>query len=524
MTVNVTKSFRLSFILALLATSLTLPRGAFAQIVAPALAQPDSNGIVVTRHQITIGGRVVHYTARAGFLPLENQSGETMAKIFFVAYVLDNPGNKVRPVTFAWNGGPGSSSSLLHLGALGPKRVKSPKEYAKAPPPYQLVENESTWLGETDLVVVDPVGTGYSYPATPELEKMFWNDRGDIDSISEFVRVYLTHYDLLNAPLFVAGESYGTLRAAGVAETLGRRGIHVDGVILLSTVLGVTDNVDLEDLLIIPNYTAAAFAHNKLPADLEVSLRASTHQAAAWAESQYASALLKGDELNSAERQQVLVQMARYTGLDTAFLSRSNLRVGMGAFAQQLLSKEHRFVGHYDTRATASAASHQGQYDPTEDPSLFGDGTGDLIVPYLRSELGFKSDAVYQGPFGGAWPSPTTPRGDWMSVMWTHGKGFDVDGTTALKNALTANRDLRVFVGSGYYDLSTPWLGTEYAISHMGLDPELRSHVTINVYPAGHAIYIDPDARAQLCHDVAAFIQTTLDLHHGSWAVTGPTN
>jgi carboxypeptidase C (cathepsin A) len=475
----------------------------------------------VAHRQIVAGGKVLQYTARAGFLSLRDETGEARARVFYVSYALDRNGDRsARPLTFAWNGGPGSPASLLHLGALGPRRAKTMDEYATGPPPYELVDNESTWLDKTDLVLVDPVGTGYSYPTKPEFGKQFWSVQGDIDSIAEFIRLYLTRYEIRNAPLFIAGESYGTLRAAGLSEALQGRGIALDGVILLSPVLNFllnnfTPGNDLPYVLSLPSYTAAAFVHKKLTADLLSDLQQTLRQAETWAESQYATALMKGDQLTSKERTQVTADLARYTGLAPSFIEKNNLRVSMEQFARQLLDDQKRVVGHYDTRLSGKSGSPAEPYDPRVDPSLSSNGISNLIVPYLRSELGFKSDAFYAGPFGGRWPAPTSFRGDWMTMRWDWGSGPAgyVERAEALKRAMQKDRALHVFVASGYYDIATPYFSAQYTFNHMALDARLKDNVLIKRYDGGHAMYMDKGTRIQMKKDVSEFINATLAAH-----------
>lgn len=467
----------------------------------------------VTKHQISIDGKVLKYTAHAGFLPIRDQFDETKALFFYTAYTLDGAENKApRPVTFAWNGGPGAASSLVHIGVLGPRRAKSLSEYETPPPPYQMVDNTETWLSFTDLVMVDPAGTGYSYTLKPEYGKQFWGVSQDVDSVTEFIRIYLNHYDAQDAPVFLLGESYGTFRAAGVAEKLVNKGISLRGVLMIGSILNMRLSGDLSLALLFPSYTAAAFYHKKLPADLQEDLQSTLQQAEIWAETEYVGALMRGDRLSSEERQDAVASFARFSGLDPEFIDKNNLRVQMNQFANRLMASEKKFVGHYDSRILGELGAPGGPYDPTKDPSLKSNGISDLFVPYLRSELGFKIDRPYQGPFGGFWPPSDTPRGDWMAYRWDWGSILDdkLDMSAALARALRKNDRLRVYMVSGYYDLATPYFVTENTISHMGLNPELRKHVVHKVYPGGHAIYLDNDIRLKLTKDAAAFYKNAL--------------
>jgi len=484
-----------------------------AQPASASAWPPPTDEAVVTQHQITVNGNALKYTARAGFLSLRDEFNKTHGRIFYVYYKLDSAeGKSIRPVTFAWNGGPGSNSSLLQLAALGPFRVKDLDEYASVPPPYAVTENESTWLDTTDLVFVDPVGTGYSYPTDAAFGKEFWSRKGDVDSITEFIRVFLAQYDYRrDTPIFLIGESYGTLRAAGVAGELSGKNFNLAGVVLISTALELhSADADKELISLIPSYTAAAFVHKKLPADLQNDFDAAVKKSEEWAISQYSVALLQGDRLSSSDRTRVAKEMSRFTGLSEDFIAKHDLRIGMEEFAGQLLQDKKQVLGHYDVRATASSTSPSGEYDPTHDPSLDTHGTGSLVVPYFQSQLNIKTDDLYAGPFGGRWPPPTQHRGDWMSVKWDWSDATAVDGGAALARALRANKSMRVLVISGLYDLATPFFGTEQVFAHMGLDPDARSRVELVRYKAGHMAYLDASNRKQLKRDFASLAQRSL--------------
>ena len=477
-------------------------------------SQSFDDNPVTTHHEISLNGKRMAYMARAGFFTLLDSSHQAKARMFYVSYTMDRGSDKtLRPLTFAWNGGPGSPASALHLGALGPRRAKTMDEYKTIPPPYELVDNEETWLAFTDLVLVDPVGTGYSYPTKPEYLKDFWSVQGDIDATGEFIRLYLAHYDVGDVPIFIAGESYGTMRAAGLAETLADRRIPLSGVILMSLVNlgpGGGGANDLEPALSLPSYTAAAFVNQKLPADLQSDFESTLQKAETWAETGYAEALIKGDRLTAEQREGVVAQLARFTGLDESFVTETNLRITVDQFAHQLLRNKNLELGHYGAQLTYKSASANAPYDLWADPSLFSNGISGLIVPYLRTELGFKTDARYAGPWGGGWPSPTTPRGDWTSSLWDYGPirgSYDV--MRQLAEAMRRNPKLRVFVASGYYDLVTPYFSAEYMISHMGLDSPLRSNVIFGRYRNGHMVYLDKTSLQQLTHDINEFMRNT---------------
>ena len=469
---------------------------------------------IVSHHQIKARGKTLSYTARVGFLSLYSDSHELKGRMFYVSYTLDRAPNMApRPLTFAWNGGPGSPAATLHLAFLGPRRAKLFDEYQGPPPPYQLTDNDDTWLSFTDLVLVDPIGTGYSYPAKAEYLKDFWNVPGDIDSIGEFIRLYQSHFEIADAPLFIAGESYGTVRAAGLAKILTDRRIPLSGVILISMgnlIRATANNDDLAPALILPSYTATAFVHKKLPPELQTDLEVTLKQAEAWAQSDYIVALIKGDRLSPAERDAVVQQLARFTGLDASYVAKSNLRIPVDQFARQLLKSQGLEVGHYGSNLTFKVPSENAPYDLWADPSLVSNGTSALIVPYLRSELGFNSDARYAGPWGGGWPSPKTPRADWTAFRFDFGPaGFNFTVAQDLADAMRRVPTMRVFVAHGYFDLVTPYFGAEYALSHMGLDPAARRNVVVKKYFGGHSMYVEKVTLSQMSNDIGEFIRTT---------------
>jgi carboxypeptidase C (cathepsin A) len=495
------------------------PQVSERRVGAESRVERRDDDTIVTRHQIALPGRTLRYTARAGHIPLrENTSGELRGQMFFVAYTVERaPGQPARPLTFAWNGGPGAASSLLHLGALGPRRTRLEGEPAGESGADGVIDNEATWLDETDLVFVDPIGTGFSRPARPEFGKMFWNIQGDVDSVAEFIRVYRDRYDPSLSAVFIAGESYGTVRAAGVAEALVSRGVPLAGVLLISGAFTSQLTGDVRHALMVPSYAAAAFFHNKLPADMQGNLEDTLRQAESWAETEFAAALMKGDRLEGEQRQAVLAKLARFTGLDTAFLDRNDLRVDMVAFARQLLRDRQLVIGHYDSRLTVKREAPEGQYDPTTDPSLKSMGT--ITAPirrYLADELGFRNDLLYAGPFGGGWPPATTPRGDWMSVLWDFGGGMD--RSASLKRALERDRTMRIFVASGIYDLATPYYATEYALSHLGLAKDTRANIRIVRYPGGHSMYLEAEDRLRFAQDATRFIRDALAARTGKGA------
>jgi len=466
---------------------------------APAAAPAAEDKPVVTKHQITAGGRTLSYTVTAGMLPIMNETGEAEADMFFIAYTLDNAGPAAkRPLMFSFNGGPGSSSVWLHLGALGPKRVRMLEDGSMPPPPFQLVDNEYTWLGETDLVFIDPVGTGYSRPRKPEWGKKFWNVQGDIRSVGEFIRMYLTRYERWTSPLFLVGESYGTTRAAGLAGHLIDRGIAFNGIVLVSSILNFqtarfAKGNDLPYVLFLPTYTATAWYHKRLPPDLASDLRKATEEAEKWAAGPYAEALAKGDRLGAAERQAVIDRLHRLTGLDKSYISRCDLRIEIQHFCKELLRGRGRSVGRLDSRFLGideSGVSERPDFDPTL--SIIFPPYTTTFNQYVRTELGYKTDRVYN-ILGGV-------------ERWEYGPGY-TDTSEALRSAFAKNPYMKLFVASGYFDLATPYFATEYTLSHMGLEQELRKNITTAYYEAGHMMYLHSKSLEKLRREVGGFLR-----------------
>jgi carboxypeptidase C (cathepsin A) len=492
--------------------SLMASQATASPTVRPPIEAPSDETAVVTKHQIMVDGKPLKYTARAGYLPIRDQFGDTKAQWFYIAYTAEETEKKgQRPVTFVWNGGPGAPSSPLHFQLLGPRRRLTEKESGSTSA-YPVVDNNETLLRYTDLVMVDPVGSGYSYPVKPEYGSLFWGVQQDLDSVVEFIRIYLTHSGALGAPIFLVGESYGTFRAAGVAAKLVDKEYPLMGVVMISSLLNMKEEGGVNSLaLALPSYTAAAFFHKKLPPDLQKDLGDTLRQAEEWAIGDYTVALMKGDRLGNAERETVAAKLARFTGLDKAFIEKNNLRVSVDQFGQQLLASEKKAIGHYDSRITAE--TKRSSYDVGDDPSLFARGRNPfLFTTYLRSELDIKIDRPYQGPFGGFWPPSKTPRGDWMAFRFDWGTPLDskLDQSAALSGALRMKDDLRVMFVSGLYDLVTTYFVTDYDISQLSLDPKLRGHVEHKRYEGGHMIYEDNEARLKLIKDISAFVQGAL--------------
>jgi carboxypeptidase C (cathepsin A) len=479
----------------------------------PAQGTADAYGIVTTHHRVVVDGKVLAYTARAGLIPIrDNEAGDVHANIFFIAYTLDGaPGAPARPLTFLWNGGPGSNSGLVHLLGFGPKRVTR----------TGLVDNADTWLAFTDLVFVDPVGTGYSRPLKAAYEPEFYQPRGDAESVAEFIRVYRTRYDAFAQPLYLAGESYGVTRAALVTQALERRRTRVAGAIMLSLALPLGKIADAwREASIVPSFTAAAWYNKQLAPDLPADLAGALAASESWTNATYAPALAGRDGLTNAQRDSVVAGLARFTGLSANKIDRQKLTVSMQAFGDELLARENKGVGHYDSRITGVRDTLQRIYDPRTDPSLKDILDATTVLLYLRTELGYRSDLYYAGPFGGGYPPSAQFRGDWMSVRWSRVAASDsargaakssdwfavADSLAAawLAAALEYDHGLRVMIACGRFDLACAYFGNEH--QQRQLPAAFADRVHVYTYDGGHAIYTDSIARRRLRADVARFI------------------
>jgi carboxypeptidase C (cathepsin A) len=456
-----------------------------------------------TPHSVTFNGVKIDYEATAGTLVVQEEDAKHKANIFFVAYTKKGDDLARRPIAFAFNGGPGSSSVWLHLGLLGPKRVDLGRDDSPPTPPYRLVDNEASLLDCTDLVFIDPVTTGYSRAEPSDDAKQFHGVTQDIHSVAEFIRLYATKFRRWASPKYLIGESYGTTRAAGLSDYLQSHvGMNLNGVILVSSVLNFQtirfdDGNDLPYPLFLPTYAATAWYHKKLAPELMADRQKTLEEVEKFALGEYTLALAKGSALTPEERQDIARKLARYTGLSEEYVRHSCLRIEIHHFLKELLRSSHQIVGRYDSRFVgkeSDAVAEYASFDPSY-TAVQGPYTA-LIQEYLAKDLQFVREYPYR-----ILTSRVQP--------WDYGQAKNryLNVAPSLREALAKNPGLRVFVANGYYDLATPYLATRYTFHHLDLDGDLYKRVCMGYYDAGHMMYIDKKSLYKLRKDLAAFLQ-----------------
>jgi len=471
-------------------------------VPSPAPTAPAEERLSSTSHVVRIDAREVRYTATAGTLPLKDAKGKATAGVFFVAYTRDGEQNsRARPVTFCYNGGPGAASIWLHMGSFGPRRVQMAEDGFQPAPPFELVENEFSLLDATDLVFIDAISTGFSRAA--EDPKPFHGVRGDLQAFGDFIRIYVTRFNRWASPKFLLGESYGTVRSAGLSgELQSRHGIELNGIILVSSVLdfqtlSAAPGNDLSYATFLPTYTATAWYHKKLPSDLQGDVKKAVDEARHFAFGEFTLALVKGNSLSDAERKAIAKKIARLTGLSSDFVEQANLRVSAGRFRKELLRDRRLMVGRLDGRFTgldADAAGETQEFDPSN-TALQGAYTA-LFSDYVRNQLKWESDLKYE------------TSGNVRPWSYDEFENRYLNLTDTLRQTMARNPFLKVFVANGYYDMATPFGGTEYTFAHLGFDPTYNQRVEMAYYEGGHMMYIRPTVLKQFKQDVARFIRS----------------
>ena len=484
-----------------------------------------------SRGRVTVGGRAVDYTVTPGTLTIRNDEGEPVASMFYVAYVADAPkGAPPRPVTFAYNGGPGSSSMWLHMGSIGPLRVHTPTSEPLPAAPYEIVENRYTLLDRTDIVFLDAIGTGLSRPLGKANGADFWGVDQDIGAFAQGIVRYLTINDRWNSPKFLFGESYGTMRTGGLAYVLQNQGVQLNGLVLKGSTLNYgirQDGYDHPFVNFLPSLAATAWFHRKLenrPATLEPFLT----EVREWARGPYLSALAKGSDARPQERQAIAEAMSRYTGLSVRYILDSDLRVEPGRFRKELLRDRGRTVSRLDSRylgTDSDAAGATPEYDATS-PVIGGPYISGLNA-YLFGNLGYRTNLYYRPNYysqigGGRWDTRHKGPGEGPPMLLTQTAGD-------LAAAMRQNPYLKVLSLNGYYDLATPFFNAEYDLNHLRIGPDIRRNITVKHFEAGHMIYANPEVLPAFKQALdtfygAAAARTRLAATDESAARAGPTD
>ena len=483
-----------------------------ASTKAPPVEKPTS----VTKHTITIDGKSISYTATVGEMIVNKPNEEPGASMFYIAYTRNDIQDKTqRPITFAFNGGPGSSSVWLHLGGLGPRRVAMDDEGHSTGPPFGLVDNENSLIDVTDLVFIDPVSTGYSRPIPGENKSQFHGVQEDIASVGEFIRLFITKNERWDSPKFVLGESYGTTRAAGLTGFLQGRthGMYLNGIVLVSSVLDFSTIVFMPGnlmpyILFLPHYTATAWYHKKLPAELQkMPLKEVLGAAEKFALDEYSIALLKGNTLPKDEYEEITGKLAAYSGLSLDYVKQSNLRIRHDRFVKELLRENFQTVGRLDSRFKGrddDAAGENYEFDPSS--AAIQGSFSTMLNYYLREELQYVKHipyAIYGNVY--PWNFSQIPSDPGQMRRGSMGMGLNVAET--LRRAMAENKNLRVFCCNGFYDGATPYFGTEHTFAQMGLNGEFLDRVKMGYYEAGHMMYIHKPSIIKLKRDLVTFIK-----------------
>lgn len=473
---------------------------------------PAKEEISVTEHTIHIGSQTIPYKATASTILLKDDAGEPTGLIYSVAYTRSDVTDlSKRPISFYYNGGPGSATMWLHMGAFGPRRVSTVDGEFTPPAPYKLVDNTESLIDKTDMVFIDAMGTGYSHAVGKAQNRDFYGIDEDMAAFGQFINTYISRYGRWNSPKFLMGESYGTFRSAALGNYLQTRyTMHLNGIVLMSSVLDLSTLTfgpgdDRVYVYYLPSYAAVAWYHKALK-NRPASLTAFIEEARQYAQGEYASALFKGDKISAAEKEAVAKKLSYFTGLSEEYLTKADLRVTLGQFNVELLRSRGMTAGRIDARFlgyTRDLLSESSQGDP-EGPAVGGAFTA-MLNAYNHDELGFGRDKEYNNSSrGGGW--------NWVrgAAGGRGGGGGGFPGAPNvgpdLQQAMITNPRLLVEVENGYFDMATPFFATEFTMRHLGLPAELQSHVQLKYYEAGHMMYLHDESRVQLHNNVAAFI------------------
>ena len=471
----------------------------------PSLRDWKDGTLSVTHHQLTTPSGLLNYTATTGYTIMRDEKDSARANLFFIAYTRDGETDPAkRPILFSFNGGPGSSSVWLHMGALGPKMVLMTDEGNTLPPPYRYVDNPNTWLDKADIVFIDPMMTGFTRPAGKNAFTDFTGYENDLHLVGDFIRLYLTRYGRWSSPKFIAGESYGTTRAAGLAGYLqSRYNLNVNGIILISAILDFgtvrTDRGnDVPYPLGLPTFAATSWYHKKLDPKYN-SLSSLLQEVQQFATTEYAAALIKGDRLPEAERASVIDRLHDYTGLSRDYLDQVNLRLSVGRYNKELMRKDKKTVGRLDSRITGVDYDNAGDeydYDASLDVAIYGCYTM-AINDYIKRELKYDNELPYEILTG-------------RVGRWVNSENKYLNVAEPLREAMVKNPYLKVWICNGYYDMATPYFATDYVIHHMFLPRELQKNISFTYYEAGHMMYIHKPSLLKLRRDYEQFMTDVL--------------
>lgn len=490
---------------------------AFIFFPAFVFAQPDSKeaaqkpkewkegNLSVTKHQITTTNGVLNYTATTGYMTIKDEKDTLKANLFFIAYTKDGENDpSKRPILFSFNGGPGSSSVWLHMGALGPKMVVMTDDGNTLAPPYKYVDNPNTWLDKADIVFIDPMMTGFTRPAGRATQGEFTGYENDLRFVGDFIRLYTSRYSRWSSPKFIAGESYGTTRAAGLSGYLqDRYNLNVNGIILISAILDFgtvrTDRGnDVPFPLQLPTFAATAWYHKKLDSRYN-NLSSLLQEVQQFASNEYASALMKGDKISDAERNNIISKLHDYTGLSKEYLDQTNLRLYVGRFNKELLRDQKKTVGRLDSRIEGEDYDNAGDeydYDASLDIAIYGCYTA-AINDYIKRDLKYDNDLPYEMLTGRVRP-------------WVNSQDKYLNVAETLRGAMVKNPYLKVWICNGYYDMATPYYATDYVIHHMFLPKDLQKNISFTYYEAGHMMYIHKASMLKLKKDYDQFMGAVL--------------